>query len=290
MEDPDEYLRAKPRLTWEEDDDRFAAFRERVLQGLADHGIEPDAAALVVTAHTGYLKIVSILVYHLVSDLDRLERESIFDGPERLKALRASTHGATVTAHLALIKNIEPVPLRPWRKGTWLAKATFRIQTDTAHQLFQPTSMDDETRNEFQLPKDCVCYVHMDPHDALRPYLHTSAPVFYVDADVLTRLDRAAGSAVGRAMQAQLARDFVAGVIMDVAAQRAEEVASLSWDDIEGSLFGRIVAMVSGKGSSVAACQQMIQLVRNDPSRLLSQVEGALKLQPSVVQSLSAEE
>ena len=288
MEDPDEYLRAKPRLTWEKDDDRFAAFRERVSRGLADHGIERDAAALVVTAHTGYLKIVSTLVYHLVSDLDGLERESVFDGAERLKALRASTHGATVTAHLSLIKNIEPMPLRPWRKGTWLAKATFRIQTDTARQLFQPTPMDDETRNEFHLPKDCVCYVHMDPHDPLRPYLETSAPVFYVDADILTRLDRAAGSAVGRAMQAQLARDFVAGVIMDVAAQRAE--ASLSWDDIEGSLFGRIVAMVSGKGSSVAARQQMIELVRNDPSRLLSQVEGALKLQPSVVQSLSADE
>ena len=289
MEDPDEYLRSTLRLTWEASESRFAAFRKTLLRGLADHGIEPDAVALVAIAHTRYLKIASILIHHPVSRLNSLGRELVFRSNERPRALRTSTHGATVTAYLALTQSIEPVPLRPWRKGTWLARAMFRIQTGGAHQLFQPTPMDDMTRSEFKLPEDCIHYLHMDSHEPLRPFRETSAPVFYVDADVLTRLDRTAGTAIGRAMQAQLACDFVAGVIMDVAAQGGD-AASLSWDKVESSLFGRIVTMAAGKGASVERCREVGQLVRTDPGQLLSLVEGAVKLRPGVVTALSADE
>ena len=290
VDDPDEYMRSVPKLSWGEDEVRFDAFKDKLARGLASHDIEPDAATLVVTAYTSYLKITDILVNRPVSRIDALKRESVFHNSDRPRALQASTHGATVTAYLALSRNIERAPLRPWRKGIWLARVAFRIRTDTAHQLFRPIPMDAETRKEFDLPKDCAQYLHMGDHEPLHPYADSTAPDFYVDADLLARLDRAAGSTVGGALQVQLARDFVAGVIMDVAARDSDAAEGLSWDELKGSLFGRIVAMAAGRGASVRAREDLIQLVRNDPGRLLARVEGALKLRPSLAKALSEDE
>lgn len=290
VDDPDEYLRSVPKLSWGEDEARFDAFKEELAGRLANYHIEPEAATLVVTAYTSYLKITDILVNHPVSRIDALDRESVFHHSNRPKAMQASTHGATVTAYLVLSRNIKRAPLRPWRKGTWLARTAFRIRTDTAHQLFRPIPMDADTRQEFGLPKDCVQYVDMGDHEPLRPYGDSTAPDFYVDADLLARLDRAAGGAVGGALQVQLARDFVAGVIMDVAAADNDGAAGLSWDELEGSLFGRIVDMAAGRGASVRVREEVIQLLRNDPGSLLARVDGVLKLRPSLAKALSEDE
>ena len=291
VDDPDEYLRSVPKLSWAEDEARFDLFKEELAGRLANFDIEPEAATLVVTAYTRYLKITDILVNHPVSRIDALERESVFHHSNRPRALQASTHGAMVTAYLVLSRNIKRAPLRPWRKGTWLAKVVFRIRTDTAHQLFRPIPMDAETRTEFGLAKDCVQYLYMGDHEPLHPYADFStAPDFYVDADLLARIDRASGGAVGGALQVQLARDFVAGVIMDVAASDSDGAAGLSWDELKGSLFGRIIAMAAGRGAPVRAREEVIQLLRNDPGSLLARVEGALKLRPRVAEALSEDE
>ena len=290
VDDPDEYMRSVPKLSWEEDDIRFNAFRAALVRRLRNHGIEPDAAALVVTAYTGYLKITDVLVSRPVSTIDALARESVFHHPDRPRALDASTHGATITAYLVLRRDIERVTLRPWRKGTWLAAVTFRIRTGATQQLFRPIPMDAETRTTFGLPKNCVQYLNMGDHEPIQPYEDSSAPEFYVDTDLLARLDRAAGDTVGSVLQVQLVRDFVAGVVMDVVARDSDSATSLTWTELKGSLFGRIVAMAAGKDASVQEREGVAQLVRKNPGRLIALVEGALKLRLSLTRALTEDE
>lgn len=290
VDDPDEYMRSVPKLSWGDDDVQFNTFKDGLTDGLARHDIEPDAAALVVTAYTSYLKITDVLINRPVSQIGALERALFFHQPERPRALQASTHGAVVTAYLVLSRSIKRAPLRPWRKGTCLARVAFGIRTEAAQQLFRPIPMDADTKTELALPNDCVQYLDMRDHEPLRPYEDSSPPDFYVDADLLTRLDRAAGGTVGGALQVKLARDFVAGVIMDVAAQDSDGAADFSWENLKGSLFGRIIAMAAGRRASVATREDVVQLVQNDPARLLARVEDALSLRASLVKALSDDE
>ncbi len=290
VDDPDQYMRSVPKLSWSDDDVQFNAFKDELTAALTRQDIKLDAAALVVTAYTNYLKITDVLVNRPVCQIDALEREACFHQPERPKALQASTHGATVTAYLVLSRSIKRVPLRPWRKGTCLAKVAFGIRTETTHQLFRPIPMDADTRTELALPNDCVQYLDMRDHEPLLPYIDSSAPDFYVDADLLTRVDRAGAGTVGGALQVKLARDFVAGVIMDVVARESDGAADCSWDELKSSLFGRIIAMAAGRGASVATCEELAQLAQTDPARLLARVEDALALRASFAKALSENE
>lgn len=291
FQDPDEYLRAKPTLSWAEDDAGFTAFREEIAHAPVRCRIDPDAVALVVTAHTSYLRITDLLIEHPIREIDGLRREAVFHQGDRPRALRASTHGATIKVYLVLRRNIDRQTLRPWRKGTWLAAATFRIGAGTVHQLFRPIPLNKELRKQLGLPPHCLQYLDLGDQDPLRRYAASSAPDFYVDADVLAQVDRCAHTAAGRALQLQLARDFVAGVIMDVAARHTDALEERSWRELRDSIFGRIVAMAVGKGGSISEREEMIKCVReDDPGRLLSGVEHALKLSVRIGEALTPDE
>lgn len=286
VSDPHTYLRSVPRLCWGDDEAQFDAFKNGLAESLGQLGIRPQTASLVVTAYTPYLKMTDILIMLPVSQIDSLKRECVFH-PERPRALQASTHGAVVTAYLVLNRNLSPKPLRPWRKGTWLAKVAFQLRTDTGDQVFRLTPLDAQRREELNLPKDCVHYLEMEPSEVVRPFEGSAVPVFYVDADLLAQLDRTKHSATGKALQVQLVRDLLAGVIMNVAASDGDQGAGLTWDEVRGSLLGRIVSMVAG---TEASPEEGLRYVSEDPVRLIALIEGAVNLRQHVAKVLSDEE
>ena len=129
MQDPDEYLRAEPVLTWAQDDPAFDGFRGALTEEIAKNRIEPVAASLIVTAHAPYLKLTDLVFSHPLSELSSLSRALTLRGDRRPAALRANTHGAVITAYIALNREMPDAgSLRPWRKGTWLARAVFRLR------------------------------------------------------------------------------------------------------------------------------------------------------------------
>lgn len=284
----DSFRRFVPSLSWSKDETEFRRFKTELRKELQEHNIRSDAACLVVTAYTNYLKITDVLLLQPVDKIDTLQRVSSFDGADCGRALQARIHGAELTAYLVLSRDIEQKPLRPWRKGTWLARANFQIRTRVEVQLFRPIPMDKKIRADFGLPRDCVQYLYLGDHDPLRPYAESTAPQFYVDKDLLNQLHQYGSSAVGEGLQADLARGFIESVIIDVAA--SDRVLDLLWDDVKNSLFGKIVAMAAGKSASVEDREQHIQLVRNDPQKLLALVESALKLRTRLVKALSQDD
>ena len=285
LNNSDEYQRGTPRLAWAKDEAAFDLFKDKVARGLRRNAIDPKAASLVVTAYTGYLKIADILIDHPIDQLHSLSRHYVFNHPNRPRALSASTHGATITAYLLLRQNIKRKPLRPWRKGTWVARATFNLRTGMASLLFRPTPLDDKTREELELPSDCVRYVYIGDHEALEAYDESTPPTFYVDEAVLARLGSEAGTPAGVALQVQLVVDFISAVINNVAAQDRKP-HSVDWHELKDSLFGCIVTLVVGKDATTHERDRIIRLAEEDPPKVVALAESALRVRQTTLRLL----
>lgn len=282
----EEWLRTKPELAWATGESEFTDFKKALASGVEETGCEPASLGLVVTAYTKYLRITDILLCHSLDDLDTLPRTREFAGVHRTAALQASTHGTVIVAYVALLADQPPVPLKPWRKGTWLARVGFRLETEIAKEMFRPTPLDDDARQRLNLPKGTVRYFSIGEHNPLAPYDESEQPEFYVDTDLLTQIDHAASSPVGRALQTQLACDFISGVVL-ACKDRADELECATWETLQDSLLGRIIGLIAGSGSDAARRNQLITDARSNPARLIALAEDALRVRNTLLDSFS---
>ncbi len=287
VHNPDEYLRAEPVLTWAQNAAAFGGFQEVLLEEVAKNRIEPVAASVIVTAHAPYLKLTDIVLRHPLSEIGSLSRTLTLRGERRPAALWANSHGAVITAYIVLSREMPDAgSLRPWRKGTWLARAVFRLKTDLPPVLFRPIPMNDDHRREHNLPRECARYLNMGDHDPLLSREGQPHPEFYVDADLLARIDRVSGTPVAKALQVQLACDFIAGVVTDVAT-RADAENHLEWEHVEDSVWGRIVALAAKAGQNNQEPAALLGWARENPEKLLARVEGLLKARRFLTSALN---
>ena len=258
-------------LHWTPDDESFAAFRETLAEGAVADGYERSALALLVIAATPYLKITNVVHQASCASLDTMSRVVALTEPDRPEALCAPHHGATVDIFVLLARALEPRPLRPWRRGTWLARETFTIATEQAQRLFHPKPLDDETRKQLGLPRKTMRYVRMDvdpleSHDA-------GALDFYVDRELLDDLSARSRSPVSQAMQLQLAHDVVAAIV-HAAAARESDLKGRTWTDLGDSLLARVLRIAAKAGPATE--EQLLRDVTGDPAKVTAYAEAAL--------------
>lgn len=222
VDNADDYCRRRAELVWASEEG-FEYFKTSLSNAVAAIGIDPGTLALLVTAATGYLKITEVVFCHSLSDLDNLSAIVNLSDP-RPEALRTGFHGAKVAAYLLLIEDIDPQPLRPWRKGTWLARAVFRLVSSTlSSSLFRPTPLDKTQRDRLGLPQGVVRYLDLGDYEPSQRY--DDPPTFYVDEDLLNSLAAQPNSRLSRFIQVQLVQDFIWGVLRSPAVQ--EEILTI---------------------------------------------------------------
>lgn len=289
MESPEEFLQAAPVISWAHTDEELVSFKSLLCEGIKDSGIDPAALGLVVVAYSRYLQLADICFALPLDALETLERTHSFVQC-RPRALQASTSGARLFAYVALLTEQEQAPLRPWRKGHWLARVDFRIRVaESETSVFRPIPLGEAQRRELGLPAHTVRYFTLTDHDPFRPYSDTEAPGFYVDEDLLMAIDRTAGSPQGRAMQADLVRDFIANLVLSCARQPSERM-NRSWDELKDSLLGRVIRLTAGQNATPAECTQVLDLLWNDPARLIARVEHSLDLRRTMIKSVEVPE
>ncbi len=280
-----EFLSAPVVIEWAPE---FEAFQEAIRLGCEEADIPPASAQLAVIASTSYLKRSSIVYRH---DVDRLEalQPSVDLAPDgRAEPFRAVRHGFTVDAFVLLSRPLEEQPLRPWRRGTWLAHTRFTINTDFTSVLFTPIPLDDEQRARLGLPAKTLRYIDMGEHDPLESYAdQVEKPKLYVDKDVLGELGASASSPSGVAVQIELALDFMSAVIYDAA--RRPELGSLTFEDLEESLLGRVLVLAAGPGSKLEDRETLLRLVESDPPRVIAYLEHIVEARKSMLDALHRE-
>ena len=269
--DPELHVRKRAEIQWTPDDESFEAFRRTLAEGAVADGFDRSGLTLLVLATTPYLKITNVVHEISCANLDAMARVVALTEPKRPAAFCAPHHGATVDVFLLLSRALEPLPLRPWRRGTWLARETFSIATERSQRLFHPRPLDDETRKQFGLPRKTMRYVRMDDVNPLEPY-DAGAIDLYVDRELLDDLSARARSPVSLAMQLQLAQDVIAAIV-HASAARASDLKGRTWTDLGDSLLARVLRIAAKAGPSH---EQLLREVTADPAKVIAHAESAL--------------
>ena len=286
--DPHEFLQRRVLLRWA-DPLRIGEFKGQLVKACEDIEADPCDVSILVVATTPYLKKADVVFELPVSDVEALEPVVDLSDSDRPRALRAPHHGFRIDAYLVLTKDLPQRPLKPWRKGTWLARSFFRVTTEAGRSMFTPVPLDAETRKRLRLPAQTMSYVDLGDHDPLEPYDdQAEKPVLYVDADLLAELSASANSAAGVALQLQLAQGFMERVIFETS--RREELRSLSIEDVEGTLLGRILRVAAGSKATSDVRQTILGLVRSEPSRVVAMIEHAVGIQRAFLKAMHGEQ
>ncbi len=177
----------------------------------AETHLEQSDLEMLVVASTKRLKAAEIVRRIALDELTAAPIE-IARGSDRPVALQAPFGGCQLDIYIALREQLEPAPLRPWRRGTWLARTSFTVVTDFGDIGFTPYPLDDEERARLRLPAGTVRYADLD--NPLDPEAGQESLRLYVDTDLLASLTNAPFSSSAKLIQRQLFIDVIAAVVM----------------------------------------------------------------------------
>lgn len=254
-------------------------------------GISTSDIDFLVLMVAPRLRFVDTIFQRDLSSIEDMPNQILLTGEERPRALRAPHGGADLRIYFCLNRSLEPRPVRPWRRGTWLGLQEFRIRSELAGSGFVPIRMTDADREHLGLPRDTVRFVTLDDADPFDSELRSDVVKLYVDGELLDRLAVAASTAAGRQIQRQLFVD-AATAIAFAAQRRIREDPQLGQqhvDDFRGSLVHKLTELIAGKGTDATTQdrrQTEFQRLRDDPTAFIAQVEAKAGMKKDMLASL----
>lgn len=282
---PQEFLARQVTLSLAPDDESFEMFKEELRMAADEAGLPLEALSLLIVARSAFLGITDTVLNRSLDDLVDLQRRIDLVGSKRSPALRAPFGGFVVEAFLYLERPLEAQPLRPHRRGTWLAKARYGISTSLGPAVPPITPLTEETRARLRLPAKTIRYVDFGEHDVLEPIRDTVPPTYYIDEAILAQLTARKSSATSRAIQLQLALDFVSAVIWR-AALRAADLDGLTFEDVRDSLLGQVLRLAAGPGASDGDRNRLLALLSTDPDRVAAYAEDVIAVGDGLTKAL----
>jgi hypothetical protein len=245
------------------------ALQEDLVRHVAALELDPDDVELVVITSTQRLKLAEIpwrtSLAHLHAEPTRIMLAAPHHRPD---SFDAPFGGVRIDLYCLLSRQLSPLPLRPWRKGTWLADLRWELRSAVREVGFTPVPLDDELRRQLNLDSGTMRYVEFDG-SALDPDIDESSLMLYVDGGLLTAITSNPNTPGSRFLQRQLFLDAVRSILMQP--HLSGEIRSASYEEIQGSLLGRLIDMVAANGWTE---QELFLEARDRPERFLALVEG----------------
>jgi hypothetical protein len=241
-------------------------------------GLEPDAVELLVVLSTPRLKLSDIGWRRTLSELDTLSIDvPLATAATRPAALETPFGGCRIDVFLALKSKREKAILKPWRKGTWLAHVAFGISTQLGEIGFNPLPLDDEVRDRLGVAKSTNRVVKIEA-SVLDPEVTEDAIELYVDDGLLAELAHFSSTPGARALQRQLFLDVVTAIAVN--AHALPEFRDMGFEEIDGSLLGRVVILATSSVADESAAERkarqhsMFSTARNDPTLFIAHLEA----------------
>ena len=278
---PHEFLIRPVAIQWAEDGVGFEQLKQKIVHGAARAELPLDSLSLVVVANSTFLKIAEIVFSLPADELDKLTRITSLTEPVRPKAFQAPYSGFRVDIYLLLNRELPARPLRPHRLGTWIARAEFRVETTLGPAVLPPQPLTDEVRARYRLPTKTARYIDFGDHDVLLPYAEQEPPAFYVDEKLLAELNARRSSPVSKALQLQLAIDFVTAVIRR--ATYTPDFNGQRFDDLRGTLLGNAIRLAAGPGASVQELDALVRKTKESPEYVIARVEHFIDIQSAFI-------
>ncbi|MCY3540061.1 MAG: hypothetical protein OXH10_09450 [bacterium] len=283
VQDTEHFRRCRAELIWTSSDS-MSEFRKSVVQGCEDSGISLENVNLVVTASSSFLKKTETIFEQSLSNINQIPAEVVLSDP-RPAVLHTGYHPIEINVYLLLNEKLPPRPLRPWRKGTWLARAKFRLSSKSSFTPYRLQRLTDDERDRLNLPKGATRYVEFDGYNPLSNQDEVT-PIFWVDAELLDILDANSALKASEVIQIQLIQDFIWSVLSSPDIQQNNDLSNTVWSDIQGSLFGRIIHLAAGQDRTPERRNQLIRMAHSDLPRFMAHVEDAIGIGKSMRYSL----
>lgn len=248
-------------------------------EGLAGIDLDADGVLFVVNLYSGFLKISEYVFQCALSELAPPGGVISLtgDGP-RPAALRAAHSGCRVEVAAVLANERTPRPLRPWRRGTWLARSRFTLSCDVDFSGFTARPMDQDQKAALGLPDSATRYVVIpDGIDPLSGDVSPDLIELWVDADLLATMSARPKAAVAAALQCQLFCDVFA--VVTAAARARPEFEDTPWAQLSESLLGKLIRGIVGRNkkeseaANAARCERLLNLLKDDHGRFMAYVE-----------------
>lgn len=298
------YVNATPEVRWlrpphhEEsrpEHEIWDSFHRRLRATVKKTGVDPEAVQVMVIASTSYLKLAETVWSGTLSEFRSASRDGDQVGlplecEPRPGPFQTPRGGCTVAVYVVLAKQLRRAARKPWRKGTWLARALFTIETDLGEIGFTPRPMDDAVRVELGLPPGTIRYV--DIPSPLDPSEGAVEIAYYVDIDLLDEIVANPRANASVTFLHQIALDVTRTVVTTSSKEIAKQrIGSLS--EIEDSLCARLIVAAArterGDRDHVRE-QTLFNLVKNEPDRYLAHEEARItKLKPALLKSLRSD-
>ena len=237
-----EFLNERFQISFGEDRQSFATLVSELKTAADTHGISSDDLKIVVIASSTYWKITKELFSASLDEFTAL------DGPnvtlagrhDRERPLTFTAKTLRIEAGCLLSKTIEKRPLRPFRKGTWLAKTRYAVNTGQDFEGFEPKPLDAPARRELDIgdyeETQRFMHVEADPTD---PETTDEEFVLYVDELTLKSLEENPRTLGTSLMQRILFMDMARAIIYRASDVIYEDKKSMG--DIKNSVFDKVL-------------------------------------------------
>lgn len=248
----------------------------------------PELAALdlelrhlefTVILTSGYLRILEFRHRMPLADLATADELLVLTTGERPAALRTWRSGCTIELSVHLSEQRPKKILKPWRVGSWVARSAWGLTTDAGFTGFTPKPLTAEKKTEFGLAPKAVRYITLGASPLEQDVTEESVEL-WLDADLLAKISANPKSKVAVSMQRQLFVDAVAVVVNET--RVAEEFDLLVWSDVEKTLLGRVISLVTPNASTEEARRkagtEYLDMLKADPARFMTFVEQAALL------------
>ena len=279
----DGFEQSVARLRWVPDE-RFADFVQRLREGVSGSGLRLEDACVAVIARSRYLKINETVFRHSLADPGGLASSLRLDedsSGSRRSVFCTSSNGLSIEAFVALAETVpiqRRAPLQPWRAGTWLASASFRVRCRNDAELFRPQPLDADDRNRLGLMQGTVTFAEFDGGELTDPEAASDdACTFWVDKDLLERIDAQPRAPAAEFLQRWLFAEFLTAVIREFNST-ATTSAAPAYDDLRASMIGRVAALLAGSGAATERRAEVLRQCRDDPAKAIALAQDVLKL------------
>ena len=263
-------------------DNEAEIFVKRLTAAVEQADLEAAQCELVVVASTSRLKISDVVWRSKISELGDLGPVvELTTRDARPRALQTPFGTFSVDVYVLLAEQMPPRPLRPWRKGTWLARAGFIVTTGLAEISFSPIPLDDETRARLGLPQQSIRYVQIT--EPLNPEPPLDALQLFVDAELLSALAENPHTVGARAFQRQLFVDAMTALIFEANSQLNTSARAADLADLDGSLLYQVLRRTVGAfpdglvtRDQRNAMEALLLTIRHEPAKAVTEVETSI--------------
>lgn len=255
----------------------YLRFVEELLSATQRLEISKDDIVLIAVCTSPFRRLAEVIFSISLSDIEEMQHRKTIAGRlgHRPEVMSTAFHGFTLAINLCLSRTIPRRPLRPSLKGTWLARATFRVHTNIGDSGFCIEPLNEEIRERFNLEPGVIRYVELS--DPTNPAINDEDMSLYVDEDLLAQLTISPNTPGALVIQRQLFLDVITAIIYRSSIELANKGEDLKTSMISGSVLDRILDRAARDDNGVVDennKESFFWMVVKHPNKFVAEIES----------------